>query len=94
MARSSYSEHVNSRVGRDAAEKLQEQLFLAAQQALASAMADGNIPASLLSSCHQILRDSGLSIDLSPQRDDGVEELGPGDVSPTWLRDLQSSMGL
>ena len=89
MGRAKAPPTVNSNVTRAEAENLQCLLFQAAAQALQQALREGTIQASLLSSCHQILKDSGLQIDLSG--DDDAEDAGP---SPNWLLALQSDLGL
>ena len=88
MAR--YSTERNSRVNREAAERLQAKLFQAAESALDQAIDSGNIPAALLSSTQSILRDAGLDPDLSPA-EDTTEDVG---VSPGWLNDLSNELGL
>ena len=88
MAR--YSTERNSRVNREATERLQAKLFQAAESALDQAIESGNIPAALLSSTQSILRDAGLDPDLSPAEDSTDD----GGVSPTWLTDLSKDLGL
>ena len=89
MPRSKAPPTVNTNVTRSEAENLQCLLFKAAAQALGQALAEGTIQASLLSSCHQILKDSGLQIDLSS---DSPED-EPA-ASPSWLLSLQNDLGL
>lgn len=88
MAR--YSTERNSRVNREAAERLQAKLFQAAESALDQAIDSGVIPAALLSSTQSILRDAGLDPDLSPA-EDSTDDAG---VSPGWLNDLSNDLGL
>ena len=88
MAR--YATAANSRVNREAAERLQAKLFQAAESALDQAIESGNIPASLLNSTQSILRDAGLDPDLSPAEGSTDD----GGVSPTWLTDLSKDLGL
>lgn len=89
---SRYSGHTNSKVGREAAEVLQQKLFQAATQALDAAMSENKIPGNLLSSCQAILRDSGLSPDMADQ--DGDEDDASTGVSPSWLSDLEQKLDL
>lgn len=90
MPRSKPPPTVNTSVTRTEAENLQCLLFKAAAQALEQALSEGTIQASLLSSCHQILKDSGLQIDLTNSDNDSEE----GAASPSWLLSLQSDLGL
>lgn len=91
MAR--FTNETNSRVDRSAAERLQEKLFQAAEAALDQAIESGQIPAALLSSTQNILRDAGLNPDLSGAND---AERGSGGsaMSPNWLKELSSDLGL
>lgn len=90
MAR--YSNETNSRVDRSAAERLQEKLFVAAEAALDQAIESGVIPAALLSSTQNILRDAGLNPDLSSGDSERASD-DPG-VSPNWLKELSNDLGL
>jgi hypothetical protein len=80
---------VNTRVSQDELSLLQAELFAAAREALAAARSEGKIPSSLITSCHQIVRDAGMKPD--------VEGLASGDdpseiavraagFDPNWLR--------
>ena len=89
---SRYSNETNSRVDRSAAERLQEKLFVAAETALDQAIESGVIPAALLSSTQNILRDAGLNPDLSGGDSERSSD-GPG-VSPNWLKELSNDLGL
>ena len=82
---------VNKKVDRSAAERLQEKLYIAAEAALDKAIADGNIPSSLLSATQSILKDAGLTPDLSVDED---PEVGTHVVTPNWLKDMQRDLGL
>ena len=90
MAR--FNSHSNSKVGREAAEHLQENLFLAATSALDTALESGNIPGTLLSACQIILSDSRLAPDLDDVEDDG--QRASACLKPSCLRDMQSELGL
>ena len=87
-----YEQHVNAKVGREQAEILQQKLFAAATFALDSAMEDGKVPGNLLSACQSILRDSGLSPDLTPDEADG--EVEGSSVDPRWLSNLARDLGV
>lgn len=87
MAKQQYAAP-NKLVTREAAEKLQQKLFLAAETALDQALADGKIQATLLSSCQSILRDSGLTPDLS-EPTDGEED----GATAQWLLELSDDLG-
>ena len=87
-----YEQHLNAKVGREQAEVLQQKLFAAASYALDTAMEEGKVPGNLLSACQSILRDSGLSPDLSPA--EGEEEVSEGSVDPRWLSNLARDLGI
>ncbi len=91
MAR--FSNETNSRVDRSAAERLQEKLFQAAEAALDQAIETNNIPAALLSSTQNILRDAGLNPDLSGSND-AERGSGGSSMSPNWLKELSTDLGL
>ena len=84
-------ELVNPLVSQQALLNLQAQLFDAASMALNKAMEDGNIPSSLLSSCHNIVKDAGVSPDTFGQEEatikrDSEEDSSPfGQLDPNWL---------
>lgn len=90
MAR--YEQHVNAKVGREQAEILQQKLFAAATYALDTAMEEGKVPGNLLSACQSILRDSGLSPDLTPDEDEIEGE--ESSVDPRWLANLARDLGV
>jgi hypothetical protein len=68
-------------------------LFQAAEAALDQAMETNNIPAALLSSTQNILRDAGLNPDLSGSND-AERGSGGSSMSPNWLKELSSDLGL
>lgn len=89
MARNSYQKDVvNTQVGQAELIQLQVELFAAAKEALGAARESGAIPASLLTSCHQIIKDSGLVADAQGSVGDTEEEKIAQDmgVSVNWLR--------
>ena len=90
MASNRYTKDVvNSRVGQDELIELQVELFAAAREALASARGSGTIPSSLLTSCHQIIRDSGMVADAQGVGEASDAERAALDmgVSANWLAD-------
>ena len=87
-----YEQHVNAKVGREQAEILQQKLFAAATSALDTAMNEGAVSGSLLSACQSILRDSGLSPDLTPDED--VTEVASNEMTSKWIDCLEDDLGL
>lgn len=79
---------VNTEVGQAELAALQTELFAAAREALAAARAEGKIPASLITSCHQIVKDSGLRPDVEGRGDDlsADQELAERGFDPNWVR--------
>lgn len=89
-----YETHVNAKVGREQAEILQQKLFAAATYALDAAMDEGKVPGNLLSACQSILRDSGLSPDLTPDEASEGALGDSGELKPNWLLKMQQEIGL
>lgn len=86
-----YNDHVNRRVNADAAERLQERLFVAAELALDKAIEAGEVPASLLSATNTILKDQNIAIDLTSGKE---EEEVQANYAPRWVQDLERELGL
>jgi hypothetical protein len=89
MPRSKAPKAINSSVTREEAERLQVLLFRAAARALEKSLEEDSIQASTISAAHQLLKESGLVIDLSAEEDN--EEAA---ASPNWLLSLQNDLGL
>ena len=87
-------DHINTSVGREQAEILQQKLFQAAIQALDVAMLENKVPGNLLSACQSILRDSGLSPDLEAPEADAEALQAADDFKPNWLLKMQEEVGL
>ena len=87
-------DHINTSVGREQAEVLQQKLFAAATLALDVAMSEQKVPGNLLSACQSILQDSGLSPDLeAPETDEEALEAADN-FKPNWLLKMQEEVGL
>lgn len=82
---------VNPRVSQDELAALQAELFAAAREALASARSEGKIPSSLITSCHQIVRDAGMRPDtegIAGSEDEFEVEARAKGFDPSWLRSI------
>lgn len=95
MANKYNADVINTKVGQDELMELQCELFAAAREALSAARTEGKIPSSLLTSCHQIIRDSGLRPDAEGRGDD--EEFAAvnaqfGNIRPSWLQDAADAI--
>ena len=86
-----FNQELNKTVSREAAERLQQKLYQAAEQALDLAMLEQKIPAGLLSSCQTILRDADLTPDLA-QPDEAEAEYRA--AASQWVDDLAGDLGL
>lgn len=88
MANRYNNEVINTHVGQDELAALQCELFAAAREALASARESGTIPASLITSCHMIVKDAGMKPDTAGVgQDDDAHEAARLGFSPNWLRE-------
>lgn len=88
MAKRKYNgEVVNTSVTQDELAALQTELFAAAREALAAARAEGNIPSSLLTSCHNLIKDAGMRPDTEGvgDGDDEAAEAAARGYSPNWI---------
>lgn len=79
---------VNTGVSQAELAALQCELFAAAREALHAARESGTIPAALLTSAHQIIRDSGIRPDVEGvgnQEDKDADGVISKGFSPNWL---------
>ena len=88
-----FQKESNSQVNREAAERLQRKLFEAAERALDLALADEKVPANLISSVQAVLRDAGLTPDLSSQSETEAQ-VAEAQRASNWLDDLSRECGL
>lgn len=81
-----FNEVVNTKVGQDELAMLQCELFAAAREALAAAREEGKIPSSLITSCHQIVKDSGMRADVEGLGDSPEAQPNAAGFRSNWLR--------
>ena len=97
MARPSYDpEHVNPHLSRDAAERLQVDLFETCQEALQLARDEKKIPSGLIQAVHAVLKDSSsLGVDMLTEQQKEQQETGVSNyVSPAWTSKLAEELGI
>ena len=97
MARPSYEPgHVNENITREAAERLQVQLFETAEEALKLARADQKIPSGLITACHQLLKDSAaLGVDMRTDEEKAQQDADELRYrAPRWSERLADDLGI
>lgn len=83
-----FNDVVNTKVGQDELAALQCELFAAAREALAAAREEGKIPSSLITSCHQIVKDSGMRPDTEGLGDTPADVSHLSSFNSNWLRNV------